>query len=52
VVVNFYAYASTQNKGVSPGLEAIQKKSDGERLSGSRVNVDEVFDVEEDDILS
>ena len=52
VVVNFYAYASAQNKGVSPGLEAIQKKSDGVRLSGGRVDVDDVFDVEEDDILS
>jgi hypothetical protein len=49
VVINFYAYASAQNKGVSPGLEAIQKKSDGVRLSGGGVNVDDVFGVEEDD---
>jgi len=49
VVINFYAYNSGTNKGISPGLEAIQKKRDGERLSGGGVNVDDVFDVEDDD---
>lgn len=49
VVVNFYAYNSGSNKGVSPGLEAIQKWRDGERLSGGGVNVDKVFDTEDDE---
>jgi hypothetical protein len=49
VVINFYAYNSGSNKGISPGLEAIQKKSEGERLSGGGVNVDEVFDTEDDE---
>jgi hypothetical protein len=49
VVLNFYAYAGDENKGISPGLEAIQKKRDGERLSGSEVDIDEVFETEDDD---
>lgn len=50
VVINFYAYTSAQNKGISPGLEAIQKRrKEGERLSGGGVNADEVFGVEADD---
>jgi hypothetical protein len=52
VVINFYAYNSRTNKGISPGLEAIQKKRDGERLSGGGVNLDDVFDEEDDDFLS
>jgi hypothetical protein len=51
VVLNFYAYSAEggKNKGISPGLEAIQKKRDGERLSGGGVNVNDVFDTEDDD---
>ena len=49
VVINFYAYSGDENKGISPGLEAIQKKRDGERLSGSEVDVDQVFSTEDDD---
>lgn len=49
VVINFYAYNSRTNKGISPGLEAIQKKRDGDRLSGGGVNVDDVFDTEDED---
>jgi hypothetical protein len=49
VVINFYAYNSGSNKGISPGLEAIQKKRDDERLAGGGVNVEDVFDTEDDD---
>jgi hypothetical protein len=49
VVVNFYAYNSGANKGISPGLEAIQKKRDGERLDGGGLDVNEVFSTEDDD---
>ncbi len=48
VVINFYAYAGKTNKGISPGLEAIQKKRDGDRLAGGGVSLD-VFSVESDD---
>ena len=49
VVINFYAYKGETGQGISPGLEAIQKKRDGDRLSGGGVNVNEAFSVEEDD---
>jgi hypothetical protein len=55
VLIDFYAYSAEggKNKGISPGLEAIQKKRDGERLDGGGVDIDEVFDLEddEDDLL-
>lgn len=52
VVINFYAYAGKTNKGISPGLEAIQKRRDGDRLSGGGVDVNSVFDTEDDGFLS
>lgn len=44
--VNFYPY---QDRGVAVGLNAVQKVKDGEPLSGSKVVIDEVFDVLGDD---
>lgn len=52
VVINFYPYKGETGQGISPGLEAIQKKRDGERLAGGGVSVDEAFDVEDEDFLS
>lgn len=52
VRVNFYGYASKVNKGISPGLEAVQKVRDGERLSGGGVDANEVFSKVEEDFLN
>lgn len=52
VAINFYAYANPKNKGVSPGLEAIQKVAEGERLSGGGVDPNEVFSAVEEDFLN
>lgn len=51
VVVNFFPYDTSGNKGISAGLIGVQKLADGERLSGSSVDADELeFDEEEDDL--
>jgi hypothetical protein len=52
VVINFYGYSNEKNKGISPGLEAIQKVRDGERLSAGGVNPNEVFSAVEEDFLN
>ncbi|MFZ8887325.1 MAG: ssDNA-binding protein [Steroidobacteraceae bacterium] len=49
VVINFYPYRGETGQGISPGLEAVQKKRDGDRLSGGGVDVNTAFDVEDDD---
>lgn len=50
--VNFYGYATTTNKGISPGLEAVQKIRDGERLSAGGVDPKAVFSAVDDDFLN
>lgn len=54
-IVNFYGYNTAGNQGVGCGLVGLQKLKDGERLSGSSIEVDELeFDEEEasgDDFL-
>lgn len=50
--VNFYSYASSTNKGISPGLEAIQKVKDDKRLSAGGVDPKSVFSAVDDDFLS
>jgi hypothetical protein len=52
VAINFYVYANAKNKGVSPGLEAIQKIRDGDRLSGGGIDPNQVFSVVDDDFLN
>lgn len=44
VVVNFYAFNQSGNKGIAAGLNAVQKIKDGERLGGSVVSADEFDD--------
>lgn len=52
VSLNFYAFNSNRNKGVSCGLGNIQKIRDGEPLGG-KVNVaDEFTSLEDDDFLA
>lgn len=52
VRVSFYGYNSGTNRGISPGLEAVQKVRDGERLSGGGVNPNEVFSKVDEDFLA
>jgi hypothetical protein len=52
VRVSFYGYNSGTNKGISPGLEAVQKIKDGERLSGGGANPSDIFTAVEEDFLS
>jgi len=48
VVVDFYAFDVTGNKGVAASLGGVQFKADGEALGGRGATVDD-FDDEEDD---
>jgi len=50
--ISFYGYAGSANKGISPGLDAIQKVKDGERLSGAGVEATSVFSAVTDDFLA
>ena len=52
VQVSFYGYNSGTNKGISPGLDAIQKVKDGERLSGGNVDAASVFTAVADDFMA
>jgi hypothetical protein len=52
VRISFYGYSSSTNKGISPGLEAVQKVKDGERLAGGGANVNEVFTAVEEEFLN
>lgn len=45
-LVSCYAYDKAGNRGITFGLEGLQKIRDGERLDG-RVNVQNAFDVDE-----
>lgn len=47
--INFFAYNSNGSKGVSAGLNNIQKTKDGERLGGSHSKAEDDFDDWEDD---
>jgi len=52
--LSFYAFNTSGNKGIAVGLNAIQKTSDGEKLSGPRTNAKDIFDdgfEDEDDIM-
>ncbi len=49
-IVHAYAYDVRGNKGVAIGLDGVQKMYDGDSLTG-RVNVEEAFDVVEDDTV-
>lgn len=52
VRISFYGYAGKTNKGISPGLDAVQKTRDGERLSAGGVKAEDVFSAVEEDFLS
>lgn len=52
VRINFYGYNSGTNKGISPGLEAVQKVKDGERLAGGPSDASAIFTSVEDDFLN
>lgn len=52
VRVSFYGYASATSKGISPGLDAVQKVRDGDRLGSGGVNPNEVFTAVEDAFLN
>lgn len=52
VRVSFYGYSNSTNKGISPGLEAVQKTKDGERLSAGGVDATQVFTAVEEDFLN
>lgn len=44
VNLNAYAFDMSQNKGVTFGLNAVQKWADDERFGGGRPPIDELFD--------
>lgn len=52
VRISFYGYVNSTNKGISPGLDAVQKTKEGERLSAGGVNPNEVFTAVEEDFLN
>jgi hypothetical protein len=52
VSISFFGYAGAANKGISPGLDAVQKVRDGERLSGASVDASSVFTVVAEDFLA
>lgn len=52
VRIGFYAWSSKTGKGISPGLEAVQKVRDGERLGAGGLNANEVFSALTEDFLS
>ncbi|MCH4172593.1 MAG: DUF2815 family protein [Lactobacillus sp.] len=47
--LNFFAYNSQGNKGISAGLNNVQKTKDGEVLGGTRTDAQDDFDDWEDD---
>ena len=50
--INFYGYNSNGKKGISAGLQSIQKLHDGEPLGGARGSADDFADdFQDDDIL-
>ena len=50
--INFYGYSSNGKKGISAGLQSIQKLHDGEPLGGARGSADDFADdFQDDDIL-
>lgn len=49
-IVNFYGYNAAGNVGIGCGLVGLQAFADGERLSGSSFDADELDFDEEDDI--
>lgn len=44
VAMNFYGYNSNGNKGISAGLQSVQKLTDGEPLGGARGSADDFND--------
>lgn len=52
VRISFYGYKNSTGRGISPGLDAIQKTKDGERLSAGGVNPNDVFSAVEEDFLA
>jgi hypothetical protein len=52
VRISFYGYNSGTNKGISPGLEAVQKVKDGERLANGPSDASSLFTAVEDDFLN
>lgn len=52
VRISFYGYKNKVNKGISPGLDAVQKTKDGERLSAGGVKAEDVFTAVEEDFLN
>lgn len=49
--INFYGYSRNGKKGISAGLQSIQKLHDGEPLGGARGSADDFADGFEDDFL-
>jgi hypothetical protein len=49
VILDFFPFNHSMNKGISCSLEGIQKIADGESLGGGRTRAEDVFDVWEDD---
>ena len=52
--INFYGYSRNGKKGISAGLQSIQKLHDGEALGGARGSADDFaddFKDEDDDLL-
>ena len=47
--INFYGYSRNGKKGISAGLQSIQKLHDGEALGGARGSADDFADGFEDD---
>ncbi len=47
--INFFAYAVPGNKGISAGLNNIQKTKDGDRLGGGKSKAEDDFDDWDDD---
>ena len=47
--INFYGYSRNGKKGISAGLQSIQKLHDGEPLGGSRGSADDFADDFQDD---
>ena len=52
VRISFYGYNSGTNRGISPGIESVQKVRDGERLGNGPADPSELFTSVEDDFLS
>ena len=47
--INFYAYNTSGNKGISCGLNNVQKLADGPALGGGRARAEDDFDDDFDD---